>query len=312
MRRAIGPILGLLLLIEIGVAVAIVLATPDGFGGILNLNIGPERRQEQAVQTFELNGQAGNLVINSAAGHVTIESSSTATAISINATKIIHSTKDEDFNRLIYQVTQNGNTINVTAKPEQLNGPTFRFNERVDISITTPRNVAANVKTGSGDVQLSGLENREQSLNIETGSGSVNATNIQGGTLKVKTGSGEVSLSTVTSGLDVDSGSGAIRVTNSNVTALRLNTGSGEIRFNGQATINADTQVSTGSGSIQLEFNNLGTTPPRFDVSTGSGNINFNVKGISVAQNDKHRVTTGNSGPLLRVNTGSGDVRITG
>lgn len=347
MRRAIGPILGLLLILELAVAAGIVMNTPEGFGGLVNFGFGPERRQELPVQTFNIDQQIANLVINNSAGRVVIEGSDTATTVTVNATKIIYGFNDEGFSRLNYQITQNGNTINVTA--EQPVKPNIGFTGHVDIQITAPRNAYANIKTGSGDVRVNGLQNADQLYNFETGSGNVTASTVQGSNLRVKTGSGDVRLDTltgalnaetgsgniilnglqgqnsrlktgsgdvrlenVTAALDAETNSGNIEVMSSNVTGLRMKTGSGNVRFNGQATISSDTQVSTGSGNVQLDFNNLGATPPRFDISTGSGSINFNVKGVSIGQNDKHHLTTNNSGSMLRINTGSGDVRITG
>lgn len=347
MRRAIGPVLGLLLLAEIIGAIAIVINTPDGFGGLVNFGIGPERRQEQAAQTFDAGQQPASLVINNGAGRVTIEGSDSATNVTVNATKVIYGFNDEGFAKLNYQISQNGSTINVTA--EQPIKPNIGFTGRVDIRITAPRNAYASIKTGSGDVRVSNLQNTAQNFILETGSGSVNASAIQSSNLRVRTGSGDVRLDTLNGTLDAETGSGSIitnslqgqsarvktgsgdvrldslkaaldaetnsgsiRVMNSDVTGLRLKTGSGEIRFNGQAVISNDTQITTGSGSVQLDFNSLGANPPRFDITTGSGGINFNVKGINIAQKDKHHLTTGNSGPMLKINTGSGEVRVTG
>ncbi len=348
MRRAIGPVLGLLLLLEIGVAIVIVLATPGGFGSLASFGFGPERRQEQPVQTFEINGQSANLVIGNGAGKVTIEGNPSATAITINATKIGYGFDDKVFAELPYQVTQNGNTININAEREVK--PNIGISGRIEIRVVAPANVAASVKTGSSDVRVSGLENKQQDFNFETGSGSLVVNNLAGNNLRLKSGSGDIRLISLTStginaetssgsislsdgqsgatrlhtgsgdirldrlssGLDAETGSGSIQVQNSSVTTLRLKTGSGDVRYSGDAKLTSDGQATTGSGSVELNFTNLGNSAPRFDVSTGSGSINFNVRGVNIERNEKHHLTTNNNGPMLRINTGSGDVRVNG
>jgi hypothetical protein len=347
MRRAIGPILGLFLLVEIGVAVAIVLAYPGGFGALADFNVGPERRQEQPVQTFDLGGQTGNLVINNGAGRVTVEADPAANVVTVNATKVINGGNDEAFSRLNYSVTREGNTINIKAE----RGPTvgINFGARVDIQITTPRNLVANIETGSGNIRVIGLEVADQNFSLNTGSGSITATDLKAANVRLhtgsggifisnlsglvdaeassgsitlnnfssatkthlKTGSGSIKLDGITGDLDAETSSGTINVQKANVSDLRLNTGSGGISFNGQATFKDGSQIRTGSGSIDLNFTGL-TDKPRFDVSTGSGSINFNVTGLNYNKPDKQHLITNNSGPLVKISTGSGSVKITG
>ncbi len=350
MRRSIGAILAILLVIEIGAAIAIVAIQPNGFGSLANFNVagGPERRQEQPSQTFDLGGQAANLIVTNSNGRVTINGDAKATNLIINAVKIVRGNNDEIFNRFNYTVTKDANTINV--KVERI-VPSVGLNlDRVEITVTAPRNLATNVTVGSGNVFVDGLDSRDQNLSFSAGSGNITLNNTQGreirtntdsgnvrlnnvtgeansqtgsgnvtisgltGTLAhLKTGSGDLRIDALAAGLDAETNSGNIQVqSTTNVSSLRLKTGSGDIRFSGQAALNGDAQASTGSGTLELNFTNL-SNPPRFEVSTGSGSINFNIKNLSGQfSNNKHNLTAGNSGPLFRINTGSGDVRISG
>jgi len=347
-KRGIVPVLAMLLVIEIGVAFAIVMAQPNGFGSIFNFGFGPEKQQPQPTQTFELNGVAASLLINNGAGRVTIVGDAKATALSINATKISRSNSSEAFNRLKYQVGRVGDRISIEAGESEFSDG-FKFNAKIDLTITAPRNTVVSTKVGSGEIRVSGLENREQAYNFETGSGSMFLTSLQTKTLLAKTGSGEIRLDTiegaveattgsggiilnevkgatarlksgsgriivdrVTTALNAETNSGSIKVTNADIQDLRLKTGSGSVYFMGQANINANSEVGSGSGSIELNFSSLGSNLPRFEVSTGSGDINFKVAGLEIEQKDKHHLITANNGPLLHIKNGSGSVKITG
>jgi lia operon protein LiaG len=89
--------------------------------------------------------------------------------------------------------------------------------------------------------------------------------------------------------LDVETGSGSVRIDLARVpTRTRLDTGSGSVHLGLPATVNADVDIDTGSGGISSDF--------------------------PVTMNDfgrrQLRGRIGEGGPMIRVSTGSGGVRL--
>jgi DUF4097 and DUF4098 domain-containing protein YvlB len=108
--------------------------------------------------------------------------------------------------------------------------------------------------------------------------------------------------------LDLDTGSGDIEVTAASAQQVRLDTGSGSIRCE-LTSSPADLNVDTGSGSITLTLpSNYGAT---LDVETGSGGIDVDFP-VEARRFGSDHLTgrIGDGRGVLRVDTGSGDVRI--
>jgi DUF4097 and DUF4098 domain-containing protein YvlB len=88
---------------------------------------------------------------------------------------------------------------------------------------------------------------------------------------------------------------------------LKAETGSGDIRVTGKP--GDGWKLETGSGSIDLE---VGSAPMTLDAESGSGTIST-VQDLSTHGTvGKHHIT-GNingGGPMVKVETGSGDIKI--
>jgi len=108
------------------------------------------------------------------------------------------------------------------------------------------------------------------------------------GDVKVQTGSGSVELKNVKGG-------------------LRAGTGSGDIKVWGSPT--SDWKLETGSGSIEFSPGNTGFN---LDASTGSGSVHSDQEMAVQGSFDRHHITgkVRGGGPVVRMQTGSGDVRI--
>ena len=89
--------------------------------------------------------------------------------------------------------------------------------------------------------------------------------------------------------------------------ALRAETGSGDIKVAGAPT--AAWQLQTGSGSVEIW---AGDAPLTLDAETGSGSIHTDREMLTQGSTDKHHVTgkLNGGGPTVRVETGSGDIRV--
>ena len=90
---------------------------------------------------------------------------------------------------------------------------------------------------------------------------------------------------------------------------LRAKTGVGNIRLSG---VRGEVSLDTGVGSIELEFGN--TTGFNIDASTGVGSVNIKQTVTTTVNSGfvGHSVkgTVNGGGPMVRVHTGVGDVKV--
>lgn len=193
-------------------------------------------------------------------------------------------------------IVQNGNDIEVGQH-------THYHNVSIDYVVTVPTGTSIDAGSGSGDLNITNLS---APLKASTGSGSIYANDLTGdvalGTgsgdihawmssahyVKAETGSGSIQLEGVTGGLYAETGSGDITISGHPGDAWKLETGSGSVTLNtGHSAYNLD--ASTGSGDVHSD-------PPL----TTHGTLNH------------HHVTgeINGGGPIVRVETGSGDIRI--
>jgi hypothetical protein len=177
-------------------------------------------------------------------------------------------------------------------------------NISIDYEIEAPAKTLLDAGSGSGDVEDEGV-GVEARLN--TGSGTIHATGLQNG-FTVGTGSGDIYVEGSGSGdVVAHTGSGSIELKNVSG-GLKAQSGSGDIKINGQAK--ADWKVTTGSGTVELWPDRAGFT---LDASTGSGEIKTDREMLVQGSIESHHHITGKingGGPMVRVETGSGDIRV--
>ncbi|MFZ0663677.1 MAG: DUF4097 family beta strand repeat-containing protein [Acidobacteriaceae bacterium] len=194
-------------------------------------------------------------------------------------------------------IVQNGNSIEVGLH-------THFENISIDYVVTAPRGTNVEANSGSGDLNISNLG---APLKAGTGSGSIEANDLTGDVtlnagsgnihammngahyVKAETGSGNLHLQGVTGGLYAETGSGDIEVSGQPGDGWKLETGSGSVTLNTGSSARFTLDASTGSGSVQ-------TDPP---LTTHGGNDHHHVVG-----------DINGGGPVVRVETGSGDVRV--
>jgi len=199
-------------------------------------------------------------------------------------------------------VTQSGNAVRIgeVSDRELFN------NISIDYEITAPADVALNLHSGSGDVEV---DNLGRFLNAGSGSGNVRAHGLHG-PAELSTGSGDIELEETSAGdVKAKTGSGSIRIHGLNG-GFNAKTGSGDIEADGNL-VGAST-LSTGSGSVRLHI--APSTHFSFEASTGSGDIRVAFPGAP-HQDDhsRHHLTAAinGGGPPLVVHTGSGDIEVT-
>jgi hypothetical protein len=194
-------------------------------------------------------------------------------------------------------IEQTGNIIRIGKDHEN-----YR-NISIDYDIEAPADAFLEAGSGSGDITDDGVG---ANAKLNTGSGSIHATGLHGG-FKVETGSGNIYAEQTGEGdVRAQTGSGSIELKEIHG-ALHAGTGSGDIKISGSPA--GDWKLDTGSGTIEFWPGNTGFV---LDASTGSGSVHSDHEMTVQGSFDRHHITgkIGGGGPTVRIQTGSGDVRI--
>jgi hypothetical protein len=194
-------------------------------------------------------------------------------------------------------IEQTGNIIRIGSHHENLR------NIHIDYDIEAPADAFLEASSGSGDVTDNGVGDTAK---LNSGSGNIHATGLKGG-FTVGTGSGNIYAEQSGAGdVRAETGSGNIELRELHG-GLKATTGSGDIKVGGSPT--ADWKLETGSGSVEMWPGNTGFT---LDASTGSGSVKTDHEMSVQGSFDRHHVTgrIGGGGSTVRIQTGSGDVRI--
>ncbi len=193
-------------------------------------------------------------------------------------------------------IEQTGNTISIGKHTEYKN-------VSIDYDITTPKGTDLAANSGSGDIRVSDLSGPGK---LNTGSGSIEASGLSG-RVALQTGSGDIQAQMMSStGVKAQTGSGTIRLKGVQGD-LYAETGSGDIEIQGQPT--SAWKLETGSGSVTLDTSNSKFS---LDAQTGSGSVHSDPPISTHGSFEKHHITgdVNGGGPTVRVETGSGDIRI--
>jgi Putative adhesin len=199
-------------------------------------------------------------------------------------------------------ISQSGNTVHVGDSSDH----TLYNNISIDYEVSAPADVALNLRSGSGDIEVN---NVGRYLSATSGSGNIRAHGVHG-PAELETGSGDIELGQNGPGaVRAKTGSGNVQLHGFDGT-LYARTGSGDIEAEGH--LNGASSVSTGSGNARLHL----ATDSRFNLeaSTGSGDIKVNMPGApQPGEGSRHHYTAAISGggPALEIRTGSGDIVVT-
>jgi hypothetical protein len=194
-------------------------------------------------------------------------------------------------------IQQTGNIVRVGSEHENLR------NISIDYEIEAPDNVILDAATGSGEILDDGVG---QEAKLSTGSGTIHATALKGA-FKVETGSGNIFADQTGSGdVKAETGSGSIELHHIQG-ALKAETGSGSIKVDG--TPISAWKLETGSGSIEIWTGNASIS---LDAESGSGSVHSDREVQAQSSEDHHHLTgkIGGGGPPVRLETGSGSIRV--
>jgi Putative adhesin len=194
-------------------------------------------------------------------------------------------------------VEQTGNIVRVGAQRENWH------NISIDYEIEAPADAFLTAQSGSGNVDDGGVG---ANARLSTGSGSIHATGLAGAP-SLDTGSGNIYAELKGDGdARAQTGSGSIELHGLHG-ALRAETGSGNVKVDGKPL--GPWKVTTGSGSVELW---TADSPFTLDAQTGSGSIHSDREMLTQGTEEHHHVTgkISGGGPTVRIETGSGSIRI--
>jgi hypothetical protein len=194
-------------------------------------------------------------------------------------------------------IDQSGNIITIGRHQDWMR------NISIDYDVTAPKGTELEANSGSGDLRLQDLGGP---LKANTGSGSIEAGGFSG-RVQLETGSGDIRAGLQASNdVKATTGSGSIHLQGV-AGSLFAETGSGDIEIGGNPSSNW--KLETGSGSVTL---NVGSARFTLDASTGSGSVHSDPPITTHGSLERHHVEgdINGGGPTVRVQTGSGDIRI--
>jgi hypothetical protein len=195
-------------------------------------------------------------------------------------------------------IEQSGNVIRVGQHHEE-----HWEGISIDYEIEAPAGTVLNATSGSGNIEDEGVG---QNAKLETGSGDITASSLQGAFI-VRTGSGNITAEQTGEGdVKAETGSGNIEIKDVHG-SFHAQTGSGDIKATG--TPSAPWTLQTGSGNIDVWSGNAAIT---LDGSTGSGSVITDHEMLVQGSLDHHHIkgNLNGGGPLVRVQTGSGEIHI--
>jgi hypothetical protein len=259
-RRRGRPLLWLIVIL-IAFALLGRIATP--FYG--SHDFGPHHMQQTLKSvTYSVNADP-TIVINDPFGTIDVHAGGSANTVSINPGQ-----EGDGFgNAAQVNYQHNGNTINVTVDE---NGPGSFGSGGVNLDITVPINADLQIHTGSGDIQVSGVNGQ---MSLETGNGDIEVSqDTLSGQSTLRTGRGDIHLD---SSLDPNGN-------------YRLQTGLGDINVTlpGNSSVHVDaitglgdvtsgfTEVSVQSTDNHQAHGDIGNAPrAELSLQTGSGDISL-------------------------------------
>ena len=173
-------------------------------------------------------------------------------------------------------IQQSGNDIRIG----HIDDPELRHHVSINYDITVPAGTELNSSSGSGNLDISGVAGPVEAgtgsgnvkiaeigsgVRAHTGSGNIDADGVKG-MLYARTGSGNIRAANIAGGFDGHTGSGHLVLEQSAPGSVRAETGSGGLELR---NVRGSLQAQTGSGTIKAE----GEATGQWSLHTGSGSV---------------------------------------
>ena len=183
---------------------------------------------------------------------------------------------------------QNGDSVEIEVRFPHVSFH-FGFNQRVDVDVHMPREGRVNLRTGDGEIRLSGLKGI---MEVQSSDGGEDISGVDGN-LRAHTGDGHIRAEGRFDQLDLSSGDGRV-----------------DARALAGSKATADWNIRTGDGSVTLQV------PDGFaadvNLHTGDGHISLDMP-VTVEGSLRHNDVRGKlngGGSQLTIHTGDGSIRL--
>lgn len=205
--------------------------------------------------------------------------------------------------------SQSGNHVRFVLKQDDSHHWSWNGGKGPEMTIEVPQESALDLHSGNGSVTLSGVRG---DIAMNTGNGSVTISDA-GGQIKLHSGNGAVTGSNLSGSLNASTGNGSMQVAG-RLSHLDAHTGNGSLQIEvaGADSLRDGGSITSGSGGVTLRLDrNLHLN---LQLSTGSGGIHSDLPVTTQGDmgEDRHQLngTLNGGGASLRVNTGSGGIRV--
>jgi DUF4097 and DUF4098 domain-containing protein YvlB len=177
-----------------------------------------------------------------------------------------------------------------------------------DVKLQDVEGDSLTAHTSSGKIQID-EGTLGGALDLETVSGDVAALGIRATSCRLASSSGKLTLEGCSGRLEMQTVSGGIEVNDARDVELGLSTSSGEVRFSGSLGAGGEHRLESVSGNMHLIL--PADAAFDLDIETISGDIQTGFP-VTMAQFGERHVlgTVNGGGPLLQINTSSGDVTL--
>lgn len=294
---------------------AAVLTAAVGALAACEVNLNTEGLTAREKRTFPVSGQP-DLTLETFDGAIEIHSwDRNEVEVEIEKRAMDQSLIDQ----MTIEAEQKGDTIVLRVK-----GPSRQEDRGVTIGVhvspsarllvAVPRNLMLQARSEDGSIRVEDLVGR---LALDTRDGSVTADRVSG-ELEIRTGDGSIRVDNAEGRLDVQTDDGSITL-DGKASMLRARTGDGAIRLRiASGSVMTDPwDIQTGDGSVTVglptDFN------AEIDAETSDGSVRSShpnlQEPVSEADDDDRRrrelrARMGEGGPVLRIRSGDGSIRI--
>jgi hypothetical protein len=281
--------------------------------------LAPRAHAEDWTKSYTISGHA----------QVRVETNDGAVRITTGDTKQVDFRVIYDgyeLNRTLHiDSSQNGDSVQISARVNGHWGISFGHNRRLSIEVHMPKEADLQVDTGDGSVETQSLNGR---VKIHTGDGSVSAQAVSGdvdidtgdgsvtvegakGNIRLHTGDGHIDARNLDGKVDANSGDGHIKI-DGRLDELNIKTGDGSIdaRLQPGSKVASSWTIRTGDGSVDIVLPS--DLQANIDASTNDGHISLGIP-LTVEGTFKNSELHGKmngGGQSLVVHTGDGSIRL--
>jgi DUF4097 and DUF4098 domain-containing protein YvlB len=294
---------------------AAIVATAVGSLAACEVNLNTEGLTTREKRTFPVSGQP-DLTLETFDGSIEIHSwDRNEVEVEIEKRAMDQSLIDQ----MTVEAEQKGDTIVLRVK-----GPTRQEERGINIGVhispsarllvAVPRNLALQARSEDGSIRVEDLSGR---ISLDTRDGSVTADRVSGD-LEIRSGDGSIRVDDAEGGLDVQTDDGSITL-GGKATLVRARTGDGSVRVRiASGSVMSDPwDIQTDDGSVTVAL------PSGFnaeiDAETSDGTVRSSHPDLQDPRGDSGederrrrelRGRMGEGGPVLRIRTGDGSIRI--